>query len=107
MGYTVEFALDGGQALGLVETRLHDIVVCDLLMPHINGMALYDIWVECAPAIIPHTVFVTGDSLGAETGDFVRRSGRPCIFKPFRLQDLADLVASVQKAVDQPPLVLQ
>jgi DNA-binding response OmpR family regulator len=107
MGYTVEFALDGEQALGMAQAATHDIIICDLLMPHLNGMALYSIWAERAPAVIAHTIFVTGDSVGTETGEFVRRTGRPCIFKPFRLHDLAALVASVQQAADQPPLVLQ
>ncbi|MEI6500670.1 MAG: response regulator [Armatimonadota bacterium] len=107
MGYAVDFALDGEQAVSLTDAQAYDIVVCDLLMPRLNGMALYDIWSARAPALIPHTIFVTGDNLGAETTEFIRRTARPCIFKPFRLHDLADVVAGVQKVAGEPPLSRQ
>lgn len=107
MGYAVDFALDGEQAVSLTDAQTYDIVICDLLMPRLNGMALYDLWSKHTPAIIPRTIFVTGDNLGVETDEFIRRTARPCIYKPFKLHDLADLVASLQKASDRPSLVLK
>lgn len=96
MGYHVDQALDGDQALGLARQTPYDVVVCDLLMPRVNGMALYDTWCEEAPLTARRTVFVTGDSLGSETTDFINRTGCRCIFKPFRLSDLAQVVAAVE-----------
>jgi len=97
MGYTVDQALDGDQALGLARQTAYDIVVCDLLMPRLNGMSLYEVWREEAPRIARRTVFVTGDSLGNETSDFINRTGCRCIFKPFRLSELAEVVAQVEQ----------
>ncbi|MEN6546126.1 MAG: response regulator [Armatimonadia bacterium] len=98
MGYEVDHALDGDQALRLARSNPYAVVVCDILMPRINGMALYDTWQREAPEIAAHTIFVTGDSLGSETSDFIERTGCPCIFKPFRLNDLAKLVVELESA---------
>lgn len=98
MGYQVDHALDGDQALSLVRSSSYSIVVCDILMPRINGMALYDTWCQEAPETAAHTVFVTGDTLGPDISDFIKRTGCPCIFKPFRLNDLAQLVVDIQAA---------
>lgn len=98
MGYEVDHALDGDQALRLARCNLYAVVVCDILMPRINGMALYETWQKEAPEIAAHTIFVTGDSLGTETSEFIERTGSPCIFKPFRLNDLAKLVVDLEAA---------
>ena len=97
MGYQVDQALDGDQALGLARQVPYDVVVCDLLMPRVNGMALYDVWQDEAPRMAGRTVFVTGDSLGSETSEFISRTGCRCIFKPFRLSELAEVVAQVER----------
>lgn len=102
VGYLVDYAEDGDEALGLSRNQQYDIVVCDILMPRINGMALYEIWRDEAPAVAARTIFVTGDSLGSETSDFIARSGCPCIFKPFKLNDLARVISQVQASAQGP-----
>jgi DNA-binding response OmpR family regulator len=97
MGYEVDHALDGDQALGLARQVSYDVVICDLLMPRVNGMALYDVWQDEAPRMARRTVFVTGDNLGSETSSFIRRTGCRCIFKPFRLSELTEVVAQVER----------
>jgi len=97
MGYEVDHALDGDQALALVRDHPYDMVICDLLMPRTNGMALYEVWKVEAPQMAQRVVFVTGDSLGNETADFIHRTGCRCIYKPFRLNDLAEVIVQVQQ----------
>jgi DNA-binding response OmpR family regulator len=97
MGYAVDQAQDGDQALELAGGQDYDLVICDLLMPRLNGMMLYDLWLRDAPQLARRTVFVTGDSLGNETSDFINRTGCRCIFKPFRLHELAEVVVQVSE----------
>ena len=99
MGYEVDHAMDGEQALAFARQQSYDIVVCDLLMPRTNGMALYDVLKDEAPQLARRMVFVTGDSLGNETSSFIERTGCRCIFKPFRLNDLAEVIVQVQQEV--------
>lgn len=98
MGYEVDQAMDGDEAMDLAVQNSYSVIVCDLLMPRINGMALYDVWLKEAPEAAARTIFVTGDSLGQETSEFIKRTGCRCIFKPFRLNDLAEIVVQVQES---------
>lgn len=100
MGYKVDQALDGDEALECARDLLYDIVICDILMPRTNGMALYALWRKEAPALADRTIFVTGDSLGAETEDFIARTGCPCIYKPFKLNELAQTIVDMQASLD-------
>ena len=98
MGYEVDHVLDGHEALRMARERSYSTVVCDLLMPGVNGMALFELWQAENPGLAQKVIFVTGDSLSFDTTDFVARSGCPCIYKPFRLAQLAELVASMEQA---------
>jgi CheY-like chemotaxis protein len=100
MGYKVDQALDGDEAIERARDLLYDIVICDILMPRTNGMVLYALWREQAPLLAQRTIFVTGDSLGAETEEFIARSGRPCIYKPFKLNELAQTIVDMQAALN-------
>jgi DNA-binding response OmpR family regulator len=37
-------------------------------------------------------LFITGDTVNEETAAILRRTGVPCIEKPFRMQELLDAV---------------
>lgn len=96
LGYAVDHALDGQEALRMAREQSYDAIICDLLMPGINGMALFESWQAERPELTRRVIFVTGDSLGNETRDFVERCGCPCIYKPFRLGQLAELVTGLE-----------
>jgi CheY-like chemotaxis protein len=98
LGYQVDHVLDGHEALRMAREHCYDAVVCDLLMPGVNGMALYAAWQDENPQLARRVIFVTGDSLGTDTTEFMQQSGCPCIYKPFRLGQLAELVAGLEGA---------
>lgn len=95
LGYVVDWAADGEKALHLGAQRRYAAVLCDLLMPVINGMELFKIWQAEAPEIADRVIFVTGDNLGFQTNRFLESSGRPCLHKPFDIQDLTDVLEEV------------
>jgi CheY-like chemotaxis protein len=96
MGFTVDAALNGQQALDLTRSQAYDTAICDVLMPGINGMNLYETWCQECPSLAARTIFVTGDNLGFETSQFLTRTGCRCIYKPFKLADLAQAVVDIQ-----------
>lgn len=98
LGYAVDHVLDGQEALRMARERSYDAVICDLLMPGVNGMTLFETWQTESPELTHRVIFVTGDSLGNETREFMERCGCPCIYKPFRLGQLADLVTGLERA---------
>ena len=93
-GFAVDCAHDGNEALDLCGRNEYAAVVCDLLMPGMNGMTLFRIWRERYPHLAERTLFVTGDCVDKTTARFIASSGRPCIYKPFSLHELT---AAVQK----------
>src|SRR5690606_29614950 len=50
-GFLVDRAGDGEEALGRVRERPYDLVICDLKMPRVDGMAFYRAIAATAPPL--------------------------------------------------------
>jgi signal transduction histidine kinase len=87
-GFTVDRAENGAVALQLVREQRYDVILCDLKMPKVDGIAFFrQVSVEL-PGVADRIVFMTGDVAGTEAGRFLEDSGCRWIPKPFRLRDL-------------------
>ena len=87
-GFVVDRAGNGEEALVRVRERPYDLVICDLKMPRVDGMAFYRAIAATAPELAARLIFVTGDVVGAEAERFLEESGCRWLAKPFRLGDL-------------------
>ena len=87
-GFMVDRAGDGEEALARVEAGTYDLIVCDLKMPRVDGMAFYRTIAAANPALARRVIFVTGDVVGAEAERFLEETGCRWLAKPFRLADL-------------------
>ncbi len=87
-GFVVDRAGDGEEALARIGERPYDLVICDLKMPRVDGMAFYRAIAATAPALAARLIFVTGDVVGTEAERFLEESGCRWLAKPFRLGDL-------------------
>jgi two-component system NtrC family sensor kinase len=87
-GFVVDRAGDGEEALARVAERPYDLVICDLKMPRVDGMAFYRAIAATTPALAARLIFVTGDVVGTEAERFLEDSGCRWLAKPFRLGDL-------------------
>jgi two-component system NtrC family sensor kinase len=97
-GHRVEVAGDGVEALERLAAGPVDAVVLDLRMPRMDGREAFARIGERWPALARRVVFVTGDDVGAEWGDFVRGTGQPALRKPFEIADLLAALAAVVRA---------
>ena len=88
VGYLVQHAPDGEEALNKVQSDAFDLVICDLKMPRMDGMAFYRMLSAAAPGLARRVIFVTGDVAGTDAETFLRESGCRWLAKPFRLGDL-------------------
>ncbi len=83
----------GRAALQLLEAgERFDLVLCDLLMPGMSGMALHAAVARLSPALAERTVFLSGGAFTPETRDFLAAPGRECIAKPFDLQAIRAVI---------------
>jgi signal transduction histidine kinase/CheY-like chemotaxis protein len=87
-GFEVDRANDGEEAIERTQSRAYDVIVCDLKMPRVDGMAFFNHLASTAPALTRRLLFVTGDVAGTEAEQFLERSGCRWLAKPFRLRDL-------------------
>ena len=87
-GYLVDHAPDGEEALNKVGAQAFDLVICDLKMPRMDGMAFYRMLSAAAPGLSKRVIFVTGDVAGTDAEKFLEESGCRWLAKPFRLGDL-------------------
>jgi signal transduction histidine kinase len=69
-----------------------DVLVCDLMMPEMTGMDLYEHVAAVDPALAGRFVFVTGGAFTPRARDFLDRTASPCVEKPFEPRHLREVV---------------
>lgn len=99
-GWEAEEAEDGTVALrklGRSGPGGYQVVVSDLRMPHCSGVELHDWLAEHRPDLFGCLILTTGDLASPGLGDFVARTPRPLIEKPFELAVLGQLIEAVAR----------
>ncbi len=91
--YDVTLAGSGAEAQEhLRPWQKFDIIICDLMMPELSGMDLYD-WVkENRPELAPRMIFITGGAFTPRARTFFNTVRNPCLEKPFSARDLRTLL---------------
>lgn len=72
-----------------------DIIFCDVVMPGLSGLELFEIVNQRNPKLGAHFVFVTGGPSLSTTGVSSDASTRPVLHKPFYRHSLQTLLDSV------------
>ncbi len=88
VGFSVDRASDGVEALDRLRARPYDLIVCDLKMPRLDGTAFYRELETMNPAMARRVLFVTGDVAGTDAERFLEETSCRWLAKPFRLKDL-------------------
>ena len=99
-GWDAEEAEDGTIALRKIRRiGLHgyQIVVSDLRMPNCSGVELHDWLAEHRPDLFGGLIITTGDLASPAWSNFISRTTRPLIEKPFELAVLAQLIEAVAR----------
>jgi signal transduction histidine kinase/CheY-like chemotaxis protein len=87
-GFLVDLAANGHEGLTRIREYAYDVVICDLKMPKVDGMAFFRELSAKMPHVVRRVIFVTGDVAGTEAERFLDESGCRWLAKPFRLSDL-------------------
>ncbi len=70
----------------------YDVVLCDLMMPDLSGMELYEAVVERHRAMAPRMIFMTGGAFTPKAQQFRNEILNLCLDKPVDLRTLSALV---------------
>ncbi len=90
-------APSGADALAhLVDAPDFDLILCDLMMPGMNGMELFHTLSERWPALQSRVVFITGGATIPEVSAFLAGTDNIAFHKPFTGRQLQALVTSWQ-----------
>ena len=92
-GYAVVCTESGADALHLLESGDFLGVVSDMRTPGgVNGADVHAWISRNRPELACRLVFITGDIANEETVDTLRKTGAPCVEKPFRVRQFISVV---------------
>jgi PAS domain S-box-containing protein len=85
----IELVDDPREALSLFERgERFDVVFCDILMPQMTGIELYEAIRQLAPARLERFVFLSGDMTRPEIQQFLSRIDNERVEKPFGIENI-------------------
>ena len=99
-GYKVESADNGQSALELIAWCRYDVILCDLRMPELDGSAFYSRLLPQYPSLQRKVIFLTGDTLSAESMAFLEQCVQPWMPKPCNLAEVRSAIQQVLHTAD-------
>jgi two-component system cell cycle sensor histidine kinase/response regulator CckA len=81
--HDVELAVSGEEALERLRERHFDAILCDLMMPGMTGMELYEVVRATYPGLEGRMIFMTGGNILPNTESFLAKLMNPLLEKPF------------------------
>ena len=97
--HEVSLASSPTDALALLEQgQRFDVILCDLMMPEITGMELFDLVEARIPEQARHMLFMTGGTFTEEASKFLERSSIRWLEKPFETAELRRQIHAIAEA---------
>jgi CheY-like chemotaxis protein len=94
--HTVEAVASAREALALLgQRRDYDVILCDVMMPEMNGAELYEALARMAPALATRMVFMTGGSFTEKADSFLEGTPCPRLDKPLSKQAVLEAITRV------------
>ncbi len=94
-GCKVEVASNGQEGWRKLRKTKFDLIVSDIKMPVMDGKALYSFISVDMPEMLERLVFSTGALVDESTREFIERTGRECLHKPFELSTIKKVLCGV------------
>ena len=94
-GHELVTAPNGREALERLRADTgFDLILCDLMMPELTGVDVYNTVRDTWPGLQERIVFLTGGAFTPETQRFLQQVGNRLLTKPFEPAHLRELVAT-------------
>jgi CheY-like chemotaxis protein len=100
-GCEVTVAESGVEALEYLETRRFDVILCDLMMPNMTGMKLYEEVCRLHPGVEERMLFMTGGAFTLDAKRFAEEHEDRLLEKPMdqpRLQLMVSGLVETHRA---------
>jgi CheY-like chemotaxis protein len=100
-GYSVVCTESGAEGLRLLESEQFLGVVSDMRTPGgVDGADVHAWLTQHRPDLAERIVFITGDIANEDTVATLRKTGAPCVEKPFRVQQFMSVI---EKTIGKAP----
>ena len=94
--HAVERCLQARVALELIRNSPpYDAILCDMMMPEMTGEQLYEAVLATDPEQARRIIFMTGGAFTEGTRQFLERVRNPQLTKPFKVEEVETLLASL------------
>jgi len=106
--YDVVTVLGGVEALArLSEDPLFDSIICDLMMPEVDGKSLYDAIKKEHPELVDRIVFMSGGAFTPRLRKFASAVSNPVLQKPVSRDDIEAMICAPRgdAAAERPSVV--
>jgi CheY-like chemotaxis protein len=101
--HDVQAATSAAEALAALEDRSDfDVIFCDLMMPTMSGIELFERIRTERPGLERRIVFMTGGAFTAHAAEFLASVENQCLEKPFSLRFVEHIVREMQSPSVKP-----
>jgi signal transduction histidine kinase len=103
--HEVDVAVTGEQALELIEQSDYDLILCDLMMPTMSGIEVYESLSRKRPGYEKRIVFMTGGAFTDSAHEFMSRVPQLVLNKPINRSRLEEVISrQLDRGASLPPL---
>ena len=95
--FVVTTASNGADGLREVMAMDFDVILCDLMMPHMPGDMFYLAVQKTKPHLSKRFIFITGHSNNPRVAEFLRKVDGLAVFKPVPTEELVRMISLVLK----------
>jgi PAS domain S-box-containing protein len=97
----VDTAGDGRKAMEKLQERDYDLVITDFKMPHMSGRELFHWIKDKRPHLTRRIIFITGDTVSAETRLFFENNSNLYLAKPFKIEEVKEVIQQTLEGGDR------
>jgi two-component system NtrC family sensor kinase len=97
----VDTASNGRAAMQKMQDGDYDLIITDFKMPQMSGKDLFNWIKESRPQYSDRIVFVTGDTVSAETRSFFENNKNRFLAKPFKIEEVKEVIQQTLEAASQ------
>ncbi|OGN89357.1 MAG: hypothetical protein A2158_05050 [Chloroflexi bacterium RBG_13_46_14] len=98
-GFITDIVDNGEAAEKAVIERQYDLLLLDIRLPIESGAEFYVWLLQEYPQLSRRVIFMTGSVMGGDTINLLKRSGQPYLLKPFRPEELIEIVMKTLEEV--------